>query len=320
MHIIPFESAHIPQAAALFAERFAALRRRVPILPGTLADPACVEERLGALTGGQAVAAFDGDRLIGYLGGFVVDHFRETTRRAAYCPEWGHAVAGDSTRAVYNTLYRAISAQWANEGCDTHCLTLLAGDRDVEQTWFWSGFGMVLLDAIRPLDALDVRPPAGLTVRQAAPQDADALAELDAEHWTHYAQPPVFMVPQPSTDAAEFAALLDDPNNSVWLALDGDTLAGFMRFEGRSHGAAAIVEDDATTAITGAYVRPAYRGRGAAPALLDAALRHYAAQGFARCSVDFESFNPEAAHFWPKYFEPVCVSVLRVPEHVGQRP
>jgi hypothetical protein len=51
-----------------------------------------------------------------------------------------------------------------------------------------------------------------------------------------------------------------------------------------------------------------------AAALLDAALRDYASQGFTCCAVNFESFNPEAVSFWMRYFEPVCLSVLRVPE------
>jgi hypothetical protein len=51
-----------------------------------------------------------------------------------------------------------------------------------------------------------------------------------------------------------------------------------------------------------------------AVALLDAALRDYQAHGLTFCAVNFESFNPEAAAFWMKYFEPVCLSVVRVPE------
>jgi GNAT superfamily N-acetyltransferase len=67
-------------------------------------------------------------------------------------------------------------------------------------------------------------------------------------------------------------------------------------------------------AITGAYTRPHFRGQGVAPALLDAASRHYRDLGYERCSVDFESFKPEAAQFWMKYFIPVCLSVMRHPE------
>ena len=47
---------------------------------------------------------------------------------------------------------------------------------------------------------------------------------------------------------------------------------------------------------------------------LDAALRDYADQGFTCCAVNFESFNPEAALFWPRYFDPVCYSLTRIPE------
>jgi hypothetical protein len=34
------------------------------------------------------------------------------------------------------------------------------------------------------------------------------------------------------------------------------------------------------------------------------------------CAVNFESFNPEAATFWMRYFEPVGLSVMRVPENL----
>jgi GNAT superfamily N-acetyltransferase len=124
------------------------------------------------------------------------------------------------------------------------------------------------------------------------------------------------MVPQQHSDAAGFADLLSHPKNSVWLAMQDEPM-GFMRFEGSSDGAADVVSADTTVAITGAYIRPAYRGRRAAASLLDAALRYYAQQGAERCAVDFESFNPEAAAFWMRYFEPVCLSLLRVPESSG---
>jgi GNAT superfamily N-acetyltransferase len=117
-------------------------------------------------------------------------------------------------------------------------------------------------------------------------------------------------------DAAEHAVFLSRPKNSIWLALDGEVLAGFIRYEGYDFDGVAIIESEDAVTITGAYVRPAYRGQRVAVALLDAALRDYHARGFKFCAVNFESFNPEAASFWMKYFEPVCFSVLRVPEAI----
>jgi GNAT superfamily N-acetyltransferase len=61
---------------------------------------------------------------------------------------------------------------------------------------------------------------------------------------------------------------------------------------------------------------PAYRSHGVAAHLLGLALQDYARQGFTCCAVTFESFNPEAAAFWPRYFTPVCYSLFRVPERL----
>jgi ribosomal protein S18 acetylase RimI-like enzyme len=251
------------------------------------------------------------------MGWYVVDQFRDTDRRAAYCPEWGHATAEDSRTAIYTALYRAASAQWVMEGCQTHAITLLAQDQETERVWFWNGFGLAVVDAIRSLDPLGVPAPSDFCVRPAVSEDAELLAQLDAEHWSHYARPPILMVPHVPGDATAVRSFLSEAPNSIWLAMQGSHTMGFIRFESGSNGASDVVQANTTIAITGAYIRPDYRRRGAALALLDAALRDYASQGFERCAVDFESFNPEAASFWMKYFAPVCLSVIRVPECVA---
>jgi ribosomal protein S18 acetylase RimI-like enzyme len=260
---------------------------------------------------GGSLAAIEHGVLHGFLGWYLVDGMRNTGRKGAYVPEWGHAtLAGDEVR-TYQALYRAASTGWAAAGTQVHAITLLASDRAAVEAWFWNGFGLAVVDAIRPMRPLDGRVSTDLALRKATLADVPELTVLDEEHRRHYTQPPVFMAP---VEAPDFPEFLQDPRHSVWLALDGETMAGFIKFEGSSDGAAESVSSDTGIAITGAYVRPAYRGRGAAPALLDAALRDFAARGFERCTVDFESFNPEAASFWVKYFQPVCYSLMRVPE------
>ena len=151
-------------------------------------------------------------------------------------------------------------------------------------------------------------------MRKANAQDCELLAQLDREHWAHYTRSPVFMPEHPGMDADEQLAFLSQPNNSIWLAVDGEQAAGFIRFDGYDFDGVAITESAGTIQINGAYVRPAYRGRGAGAAILDSALRDYQAAGFTCCAVSFESFNPEAAGFWLKYFAPVAYSLVRVPE------
>jgi ribosomal protein S18 acetylase RimI-like enzyme len=211
-------------------------------------------------------------------------------------------------------LYRVAADRWAAAGCQVHAVTLLAHDHSAEQIWFWNGFGLTVVDAVRPMRPLDRPCSTPVSVRKAAQADAPILALLDAEHCRHYTASPVFMAPPHNNDAAEFVEFLSLPRNSIWLAMDGEVPVGFIRYDGYNSDGVEIVNADAAAYITGAYVRPAYRGRKVAAALLDAALRDYAGQGFTCCAVNFESFNPEAVSFWMRYFEPVCLSVLRVPE------
>lgn len=316
MQIAPLTQAHFPAAAALFVANLRRQRSLTPALPAVLEDSEQVMQKLAWLiSAGPAFAALENGRLVGFLGSILVTRFRGTDRKGAYVPEWGHAAAEGYASTVYRALYRAAAEQWAAAGCQVHAISILAHDRAVVELWFWNGFGLTVLDAVRAVEPLAGQPVVtSLIVRKATPADADALALLDEEHCRHYTAAPVFMAPPHRNDAAEFAAFLSRPDNSVWLATDGDIPAGFLRFDGYEVDGVGVLEGGQTAFINGAYLRPAYRGQHAAPAMLDAALRDYAGKGFTCCAVNFESFNPEAAVFWPRYFDLVCLSLTRIPE------
>jgi ribosomal protein S18 acetylase RimI-like enzyme len=331
MKISPFSPSYIPEAARLFVQSYRKQRLATPMLPSTMENQQHVEAMLAdTFDASNGLAATQDGKLLGYLGWFLVDHFRDSERKGAYVPEWGHACIEEGKAQIYAALYRAAGEQWTAAGCQVHAITLLAHDQAAEKIWFWNGFGMVVVDAIRPMQPLDIPYDTRLTIRKATPADADALTQLDAEHWQHYSRSPIFMAPRIGKDVAENIAFLERPKNSVWLADAGSGLAGFMRYDGYDFENVAVLESEDGIVITGAYVRPAYRGqkvavalaytrpayRGqkVAVALLDAALKDYAARGLKYCTLDFESSNPEAASFWMKYFDPVCLSLLRVPE------
>lgn len=316
MEITALHAEHIPAAAALFRQNWQGLHQAFPILPELMNEPATIAKKLPALlAAGPGVAALDDNgQLCGYLGGYLIKQFRGADHKGVYCPEWGHSTTTENRPAIYRALYRAAAEQWAAAGCRIHALSLLAHDQTARETWFWQGFGLAVVDAIRPLDPLPGTATPGFVIRPAAPADASILATLEAEHCLHYERSPLFMAPR--TAHTDFAELLANPKNRVWLALHGDQPVGYMQFEG-GQGNSDLVSAATTVATTGAYVRPAHRGQHIASALLAAALREFPAMGFERCSVDFESFNPEAAVFWPRYFTPVCLSLFRMPETVS---
>lgn len=319
MDVVTLSPSHLAAAAELFAAGVGRLRAAVPALPDTLTDPtAAAALQRPLLTSGRAVAAMDGGSLVGFLAWHVVEGFRGTGRTGAYVPVHGHGAVPHRVAEVYPALHRAAAQQWDAAGCEVHCVTVLADQQDTIHRWFVNGFGMFLHDGIRATAApLAQRPlPSGVRLRPAVAADADALAALDTEHRAHYSAPPVNMAPQPGDTAAEIAALVARPPAGYWLAeVDGRPEA-FLRFEPTADGATAIVHSPTTIALSGAFTRPALRGRGIAAALLQAALADYAGRGFTRMSVDYETVNPTALAFWPARFDTVAVSLMRVPEWV----
>ncbi len=314
MEIHPLTPEHHRQAAELFVRKFKSLRLCAPELPDAFENASAVAELFKRFPKSMpAFVAVQDGRILGYMAGYVFANMRDTGRMGAVVPEWGHATLEDDP-AVYNQLYTAISRRWAAAGVCMHGIVLLSNDQAALQTWFRHGFGVTVVDAIRSTNPIGRDRPAGWEFRPATEADADQIAAMDVEHCRHYSQAPIFMAPRQPEDADTVRSFLSQSPNGYWLAFHRDELGGFIRFERRSQGAAEIVVSPQTIAITGSFVHPQHRGQGIASALLDAALSGYAAQGFTRCSVDFESLNPQADAFWPRYFHPVTLSVIRVLE------
>ncbi len=320
MQIIPLLEEYIPEAAGLFILAYQQQRRVTPCLPDKMQEAPQIRRRLQAMVDRScALAALEDGKIIGYLCWYLAEQFRGTDRKGAYVPEWGHAVLPREKTAIYQLLYRAAGERWSESGCQVHAISVLAQDQAAESAWYWNGFGLTVVDAIRPMQPIQQTSGCELTIRRATATDAAELAEIDHEHCGHYSRSPIFMPTMVGKDADANALFLERPKNRIWLAEDHGKLASFMRFEGYDFDGVASLESEDGVIITGAYTRPAFRRQGAAVAILDAALRDYQANGINYCAVTFESFNPEASSFWLHYFSPVCFSLLRVPEYVAGR-
>lgn len=317
IHIDQLDSTRTGDAAGLFVGQFADLRGRFPVLSDTLEKRDVVAEKLARMRSRSLIATENGQPL-GFLAWWEIDQFRGSARRGAYVPEWAHGAVAGRRAEVYAALYRVASADWAAAGCGVHAITVLANDQEAREAWFWNGFGLAVVDAVRPVTLLDPAPRCDLAIHQATRREAELLHGLDAEHVKHYAAAPVYMAPPHVDSAPAFAEFVERPRNSVWLAMDRSTPAGFMRFTGDDFDAVAALQSDAAAFCNGAYVCSQHRGRGVGQALLQAALAHYQGVGLTGLFTNFESFNPEAARFWPRYFEPVCLSLMRVPEVLPQ--
>jgi ribosomal protein S18 acetylase RimI-like enzyme len=304
--VVAFGPEHVRLAAAIHAARFRRLRGTVPALTATFEDEDTTADLLADMAG---VAAVEHGHLVGYLTARgPIARFRGTDRTGAHVPEWGHGVIHDDPAPVYRSMYAAAATAWAGHGCEVHAVSILAGDRAATRTWFEMGFGMLLVDAV-----VTARPPVAAPARPAAPHDAGALAALDREHVLHYGLPPTSMVPPDPMDETTWRAFLGRGRFGASIVERHGEPVGFMRFT-HDHGGASLTAADGGAFVDGAYVRPGLRGRGLASALLASGLDELAARGVVHVALDYESTNPAARAFWPRWSTAACVSLQRITE------
>lgn len=316
LQISPLQIKDIPSAVSLFIQEVRELNARLPEVPDFKLDKQVLSSELRALIlSSKALAAISDDGIVGYLGWNVYDNFRGVSRRTTYSPDYAHAAPGLEKHKIYQALYNAASKDWYSTACKAFVLTLLANHGHSEAFWFWNGYGLLVVDAIRSSSLALPHIPADFLIRKATQPDLESIVQLDQEHYRHYPQPPTLMVPRSPRSTSQLAGIINSEKSSIWIAKDSGILVGFMSFEMMSEGATMLVTSEANIAITSAYVQPQFRGINVGAGILGSALREYSQRGFQTCSVDFESVNPFAANFWMKFFKPVCLSVMRVPEN-----
>jgi GNAT superfamily N-acetyltransferase len=72
-----------------------------------------------------------------------------------------------------------------------------------------------------------------------------------------------------------------------------------------------IAPGDASISPLGIYIKSEYRGKGIGKSLLDKVFQYCKDNGIKYIHVDFETANTNANNFWPKYFNPIILSVRR---------
>jgi GNAT superfamily N-acetyltransferase len=305
VEIRPFEAFDLAAAADLYAGRYADERAGHPELPDAWERPERVAPLLHRLVAaGPALVAVDGDEVLGYLAGWLVD---EPDGPWAYVPEWGHAARGPDRRRTWEELYAAVLPSWLERGARLHRVTLLAGDELIGALG-WLSFGTTTVDAVRGTDAIGSDP---YRVRRAGVADTDAVVRLREGLRQHLQGSPVYVVVPAPVEAASEGAKLADPRVATLLAEEDGKVLGFLRIGPAADDVATLVQDAGTASITGAFTVAGRRGSGVGTCLLDHALAWARKEGYVRVAVDFEAMNVLAARFWTATFRPVALTMTR---------
>ena len=307
VEIVSMKMEHLGSALSLWHAQF--LRHLGGAFPdffpgGEAAARAFLSERIER---GDALAAIRDDRLAGYL---VWKYFNFHGEASAFCPTIGHAADADGEAGLYRALYREASGRWVADGKFNHLWMIFYDDEVLKDALYELGFGSYVIDACRRVEVPAPVADGPFRISEAGPNDLEILLRLAEESRGYYLGAPLFLRRR-RLSADDLTQMLRDYR--VLLAWDGERPVGVLSFTLDPGLDCEQLTGPGSAQITGlgAYVAPECRGRGAGAQLVHAMLTLSAENGKPWAHVCYESANPFASRFWPRYFRPAIRSVRR---------
>ncbi len=308
LKLTEFTECHIEQATRIAMANYEEERSSVPVLPQVRVLPGLsqfADNRLG-------VAAFEDGQMVGFLCCYNPREHHFGLTKGTFSPIHAHGTVKDNRRMIYSRLYQAAAELWVQKGILSHFIALYAHDAEAVQSFFWNGFGLRCVDAIRPVERLIYeRKNPDYEFFEIPSAEASRLLPLKNLLITHLAQSPMFL-PNSRFTESEMVETSKHKNSRFFCTRrNGDTAGIAAYIEIIEPGENFACDDPLMMNICDACMLPQYRRSGLCTELLAFLLETLKSEGYTRLGVDFESFNPAARGFWLKYFTPYTYSMAR---------
>ncbi len=305
MQIVDFKQDHIEQAMQIAKVNYEEERLLVPMLPKVDVLPDLKEFADNEL----GVSAFENGRMIGYLCGYkpINDAWGTTNAKGTFSPIHAHGTISEGKSRIYSLLYQAVADKWVKEGIISHAIALYAHDQLAINSFFYNGFGLRCIDAIRFTNHIPLINSIQCEYGELPKDEWYHLLELQNLLLTHLRNSPTFM-PYPFFRKEKFLERLSE-DTRFFVAKENNKCIAFIKIG--SSGENFACDDSSMMNICGAYCLPEYRGIGVYNNLLSNLVLTLIREGYTRLGVDFESFNPTARGFWLKHFTEYTKSVVR---------
>jgi ribosomal protein S18 acetylase RimI-like enzyme len=317
MEFYLFTSKYLEDAAALLVDQSKSMQQHFPLLPDRISDLQVARNFLTALiekSEDRGVVAIEKNKLIGYMLGYYDDS--PFFGNHVWVPFGGIVAPQSREYELLRTLYAAVGDIWIKDGILNPYLVFPALPEWLK-AGFSLSFGQEQVYAIASLleEKQEIPMPAGFTMREVRPGDANQLAEKGYWIAAHLNGAPVWEpVPQEHLENIRpaYAELADDDTSTTWVALDGDEIVSYVTIYTVDIGAIHYLGTSQAAHFATAATDPAYRARGIGRALFTHIFNVAREQGYKTIFTDWRITNLEAARYWPTFgFEPFAYRLLR---------
>lgn len=252
------KNCHLEDVAEIALKNYQVERNSVSFLPPGNNFKHLIRSRLKKLIAEEtgAVARANG-KIIGFIAGYKINDFWGNCK-GIYCPDYGHGVIGDNCKKIYQKLYKYSADRWVENGFTHHALTIYAHDRETVDTFFWLGFGLRCIDAMRKTTAIK-KNYTDVNISEIGKERIPEIADLQEELHNYFKKSPIFMPAEKADPEKYLENWLKNKNRHLWAAYKDDEAVGFMKIEPK--GERLITESEEVMNITGAYVKQEYESQ-----------------------------------------------------------
>lgn len=314
--IVDFDIRYLDEATELFINNYKEAIE-YPLLPRKYGERDMILNLLGKyIERNNGVVALIDNTVVGYLTGEIISNFKGSGK-GVYTPEWGHGARTTGKDTIYKAMYNRIVSIWHDLGCVVHAITNLGYDSKLSKQWFWMGYGLLVVDAVKDLNRdFNISEPQNINIRMARENDRTELRDILEEHLEYMSSSPTFLYTGKINLEEEIDQWFDDQQRVIWVAESNDEILGYLHTVSNVKNACTLVRDEMTLSIQDTQVKEKFSGLGVGSALLNKVVQYAMENQYERLSVDFESANDRASGFWLKHFQPVCYSLIR---HIDDR-
>ncbi|MGI2328772.1 GNAT family N-acetyltransferase [Planococcus sp. YIM B11945] len=318
IQFIGAEERHIRQMAALLAKRHERERKTFPFLPANFEEIDDAENVIRDLLKrpySNGIVATRGIEVIGYL----LYEFKEDAERGRYVWMDYEAIAiGEKEHPrLLRLLYADAGAEWVQHGYFHHVLKAPLGNETIVQQWLDQSFHFEQKYAILPLQQFEPQPPeleSKLEFRRGTREDAPLLKKMAVWNSIHQTSAPSWLPITKETMsgiADAYEALSEDKEAFVWLAEQGERIAGFHVYFPKNEPLSLVAPANCAE-LPAASTNPDMRGRGVGRSLANHCFAEMKKAGFEFVYADWHTPNHLASYFWPRMgFKPVMVRMSR---------
>lgn len=300
MNIVQLEPCHIPAITALAQHQHDQARQRLNLPDAPLPS-------LSYLANGLGVVALEADQVVGFLGstGPWPNQF-DTQTPGVYSPLEAHGALDGTGARIWQRMYQAAAERWVAAGAGWHAITLHGYEQAAQHALWQYGFGQRCADAVRLVEPLGAAPVSGVTCCELA--DGHAVQHLQQGLCRHMRQSPCFKA---DTDDSIICWLNKVKSRQVRVFAAMVAGVPVASIEVKAEGETYFTGHEKMANICGTFCVEEWRGKGVSKLLLAHVLQTLQNEQYQYLGVDYETTNPTAAGFWPKYFTPYTLSLVR---------